>query len=100
MANVAFLFMFITPGCDPAVHRAAIETPEGPTTTVGVGSVEQACEVALAAVDAGEADFIEVCGAFGEEGCRKVIEAVGDRVPVGYVTYLPGDSERVDALFG
>ena len=82
----------------PSTGRA-IETPEGPTTTVGVGGVGQACEVAKAAVAGGAADFIELCGAFGEEGCREVIEAVGNRVPVGYVTYFPGDSERVDALF-
>jgi hypothetical protein len=100
MADVKYLFIFITPGCDPAVHRSVIETPEGPTITVGVAGVGQACEVAKAAVDAGEADFIELCGAFREEGCRKVIDAVADRVPVGYVTYRPGDSERVDALFG
>jgi hypothetical protein len=99
MANVKYLFIFITPGCDPAVHRAVIETAEGPTTTVGTSGVTQACDVARAAVDAGEVDFIELCGAFGEDGGRKVVEAVGDRVPVGFVTYFPGDAERVDALF-
>lgn len=99
MANVKYLFIFITPGCDPAVQRTVIETPEGPTTTVGTSGLQQACDVAKAAVDAGEVDFIELCGAFGEDGCRTVIDAVGDRVPVGYVTYFPGDSERVDALF-
>ncbi len=36
MADVQYLFIFITPGCDPAVQRSVIETPEGPTTTVGV----------------------------------------------------------------
>ncbi len=56
--------------------------------------------MARAAVDGGDVDFIELCGAFGEEGCRSVIDAVGNRVPVGYVTYFPGDAERVDALFG
>jgi hypothetical protein len=99
VANVKYLFIFITPGCDPAVHRSVIETPEGPTITVGASGIEQACEVAKAAAQAGAADFIELCGAFGEDGCRKVVEAVGDKVPVGYVTYFPGDSERVDALF-
>ena len=99
MADVRYLFIFITPGCDPAVQRSVIETPEGPTTTVGVADLAQACDAARAAVDGGDVDFIELCGAFGEEGCRSVIDAVGNRVPVGYVTYLPGDAERVDALF-
>lgn len=99
MADVKYLFIFLTPGCDPAVHRSVIATPEGPTTTAGVSDVAQACAAAKAAVAAGEADFIELCGAFGEAGCREVTEAVGGAVPVGYVTYLPGDAERVDALF-
>jgi hypothetical protein len=99
MADVKYLFLFITPGCDPAVHRSVIETPEGPTTTVGTAGVGQACEVAKAAVAAGEVDFIELCGAFGEEGCKRVIDAVENKVPVGYVTYFPGDAERVDKLY-
>ena len=34
-------------------------------------------------------DCIELCGAFREEGARAVIEATGNRIPVGYVTHLP-----------
>jgi hypothetical protein len=98
MADIGYLFIFVTPGCDPAVHRSVMQTPLGPATTVGAGSVDQACEVAAAAVASGEADFIEVCGAFGEDGCRKVMAAVDGKVPVGYIAYFPGEGERVEAL--
>jgi hypothetical protein len=99
VAQVSYLFIFLTPGCDPAVHRAVIDTPAGPTTVVGASDVDQTCAIAAAAVAAGEADIIELCGAYHEEGCRQVTDAVGGTVPVGYVTYFPGDGERVDALF-
>jgi hypothetical protein len=99
MADVGYLFIFLTPGCDPAVHRAVIDTPAGPSLVVGTSSVDQTCAVAAAAVAAGEADFIELCGAYGADGCRRVTAAVEGKVPVGYVTYFPGESERVDALF-
>ena len=36
---------------------------------------------------------IELCGAFGEEGARAVIEATKNRIPVGYVTHLPEQEE-------
>jgi hypothetical protein len=100
MPDVPYLYIFMTTGCDPAVHRAVLDTPEGAATTVGVSDLAQACEVARSAVGEGAASFIELCGAFEEEGARRVSDAVGGRVPVGYVTYLPGDAERVDALFG
>ena len=99
MGRIDYLFVFRTDGCDPETHRAIISTPEGDTVVVGVSTVEQCCEVARAAREAGTADFIELCGDFGEEGCRRVIEAVGGGLPVGYVTYLPEERLKIDALF-
>jgi len=99
MADIPYLFIFLTPGCDPAVHRSVMDTPEGAVTVVGVSDVAQACEVAAAAAAGGEARFAELCGAFGEEGCRQVMAAAGGRLPVGYVTYFPEEQAKVDALF-
>ncbi|MFA4965469.1 MAG: DUF6506 family protein [Thermoleophilia bacterium] len=100
MARIDYLFIFLTEGCDPAVHRSVMDTPLGKVVTVGASTVAQACDVAAAALANGEAQFIEVCGAFGEEGCRKVSAAVGGELPVGYVTYAPEERVKVDALFG
>ncbi|WP_368295957.1 DUF6506 family protein, partial [Enterocloster citroniae] len=40
------------------------------------------------------------CGAFEEEGARRVIEATGNKVPVGYVVHLPSQDPLFQALFG
>ncbi len=76
-----------------------MDTPGGFVTVVGVPSVDEACRVALEARDAGSAAFVEVCGDFGEDGCRRVIEAVDGELPVGYVTYLPEEGVKLDELF-
>jgi hypothetical protein len=99
MERIDYLFMFRADTCDPDKHRAVIATPEGDVTIVGVPTLEQACRVAAAAAMAGTADFIELCGDFGEDGCRRVIAAVDGRLPVGYVTYLPEELTKLDALF-
>ena len=99
MDRIDFLFIFRTDGCDPTRHRSVIDTLEGNVITVGVDSVDQACAVAAEALAAGTAHFIELCGDFGEEGCRRVIAAVEGKLPVGYVTFFPEEKVKVDALF-
>jgi hypothetical protein len=98
MDRIDYLFIFETDGCEPGAHRASIDTPGGDVTVVGVSSVDQACEVARTAREQGTARFIELCGAFGEEGCRRVIDAVDGALPVGYVAYLPEEKPKIDAL--
>ena len=99
MARIDYLFMFRSDGCDAAVHRREMDTPDGFVTVVGVPTLDEACRVAAKAHEEGTADFIELCGDFGEDGCRRVIAAVGGALPVGYVTYFAEESEKVDRLF-
>ena len=61
---------------------------EGTARIVGVSDVEEACAAAQVLCSE-EIDCIELCGAFGVEGARRVIRATGNRIPVGYVTHLP-----------
>ena len=42
---------------------------------------------------------IELCGAFGPDGARRIIEATGNRIPVGYVTHLPEQEAVYRAAF-
>lgn len=98
MARIDYLYMFRTGGCDPAVHRREMDTPLGHVTVVGVDNVDQACAVAAEARAAGTAHFIELCGDFGEDGCRRVIDAIGGKLPVGYVIYFPEEEVKIDQL--
>lgn len=71
---------------DPAVDRAVIERGGLTTTIVAVPDRDAAAQVAVELADDG-AQTIELCGAFSTMGTAQVIEAVGDRVPVGSVSY-------------
>ena len=88
--DIPYLYIFLTPGCDPATHCTSMDTPEGRMTSVGVSDVAQACEVAAAAATAGTACFVELCGAFGEDGCRELITGGQGRAAGGLRDVLPG----------
>lgn len=42
---------------------------------------------------------IELCGAFGEDGARAVIEATENKLPIGFVTHLEEQEEVYKAAF-
>jgi predicted polyphosphate/ATP-dependent NAD kinase len=79
---------------DPAVDRAVIGRGDLKTTIVAVPDRDSAVDVAVELVEAG-AQSIELCGGFGTATAARVIDAVGDRVPVGAVSY---GSESVFSL--
>ena len=66
---------------------------------LGVANLTQACQAATQLCREG-VDCIELCGAFGEEGAKAVIEATGGQVPVGYVTHLPQQDALYRQVFG
>jgi len=99
MGRIDYLFMFGTDGCDPLVHYTEMDKPGGNVTVVGVPTVAAACRVAAQVREARTAHFIELCGDFGEDGRRRVIEAVDGELPVGDVTYLLEEAVKVDKLF-
>jgi len=43
--------------------------------------------------------LIELCGWFGPRGAARIIEAVGDQVPVGFVTHGPDSTNTLYELF-
>lgn len=67
------------------MDRAVIQRGGLTTTIVAVPDRDTAVQVAAELVDAG-AQYIELCGAFGPTMTARVIQAVGDQVPVGSVT--------------
>jgi predicted polyphosphate/ATP-dependent NAD kinase len=98
MALDRFGFIFTGRGLDPAADRAVIERADFRAVMVGVNSPSEAVEVAEKMVSEG-IQLIELCGGFGPVWTAKVIEAVGDRVPVGSVGYGPESIDAMAALF-
>jgi hypothetical protein len=99
MAFTKWGFIYLGTGSeDPAVDRAVIEHGGLTTTIVAVPDRAAAVRVAIELVDAG-AQSIELCGGFGSAVTTLVIEAVGERVPVGAVSYGVESIPRLAALF-
>lgn len=91
-------FAFIILGDFDAVRDRA-EIRGGRARIWGFSSLAEACAAAKALEREG-VGCIELCGAFGEEGARAVVEATKNRIPIGYVTHLPEQDDVYAAVFG
>lgn len=90
-------FAFLIMGdFDSAVDRAEIHN--GAAEMIGVNSIEDAMKVACNLKSEG-VGCIELCGAFGEEGARKIIEATGNELPICYCTHLKEQDEIFTIAF-
>lgn len=65
---------------------------------IGVSDMQEAAAAAKQLCEEG-IDCIELCGAFGAEGAKQIIEITENRIPVGYVTHLPEQDEIYKAVF-
>ncbi len=86
-------FAFIIMGDFDSCQDTA-QIHNGNACIVGVNSLEEACLAAKKLWQNG-VGCIELCGAFGPEGARAVIQATQNQIPVGYITHLP----EQDALY-
>ncbi|WP_300754024.1 DUF6506 family protein [uncultured Brachyspira sp.] len=66
---------------------------------IGVSDIEEACKAAKELQNEG-VDCIELCGGFGEEGARKIIEATENKIAVGFVVHLEEQNDIYKKLFG
>ncbi|MGI5896445.1 MAG: DUF6506 family protein [Oscillospiraceae bacterium] len=90
-------FAFLIMGdFNPELDRAEIHG--GNAQMVGVASIEQACTAAKELCQNG-IGCIELCGAFGETGAKKIIEATQNQIPVGFVTHLTEQEELYRKTF-
>lgn len=90
-------FAFLIMGnFDSAIDKT--EICGGAAEMIGVKSIEDAMEVARNLKNEG-IGCIELCGAFGEEGARKIIEATGNELPVCYCTHLKEQDEIFETAF-
>ena len=94
-------FIFIAPGADPAVRRAAVAEPRVYPTPRGVETYGHGVAAAVEMADKG-CTAIELCGGFGIRGTYLVQEAVKGKARVGAVRFdlHPGlDNKSGDELF-
>ena len=91
-----FAFMLMGP-YDPG--RDDVMFGDGCTRMIGVPDIETAAQIAKKLADEGYG-AIELCGAFGEAGARKIIEATGHSIAVGFVTHFPEDDGLFQKAFG
>lgn len=85
-----YIYIFLGPELDPAIHRNTIKTDKLTFTSVGIDfqHKEKAIAVAKEAIANG-AQMIELCGGFGPIWIAKISEAIQGKVPVGSVAYGP-----------
>lgn len=67
--------------------------------TVGVPTPAVESSLIDELIDGG-VELIELCGAFGPAASATIVDQVGGRVPVGYVTYPASEAPGLHALFG
>lgn len=89
-------FIFLSVGCSAASAHTEVRYGDSVVQGYGVGTVEEACELAQRLRSEGY-DWLELCGGFHPEGCARVAASIDDGIPVGYIDYLP-ENEHQRAL--
>lgn len=89
-----FAFIIMGRDYDPEKHRCQFETDKDVVMMRSVRNLEEAKQLAVKLRQEG-VGAIELCGAFGEEGAREVVEATDRAVAVGYVIH----DEELGPLF-
>lgn len=84
-------FAFIIMG-EFNVEKDKAKIHNGTAQIIGVSNINEACNEAKRLCAEG-IDCIELCGAFGEKGAKKVIDATDNKIPIGFVTHLPEQDE-------
>ena len=95
--KLQMLYMFCDPTADSKINKAIIETKAGKVYIVGVSSTDEGARIAEDMVKKGIA-LIELCGAFGYDGAKKVSDAVGDKVPVGMIAHQVWNGTKIAKL--
>lgn len=91
-------YIFVIPDADQRKHRAKIETLTLSMAIVGVKDFDEAADVAKNLVKDG-VQFIDLCSGYGPVGTAKVIEAVGDKIPVSAACFGIESAAKAAALF-
>lgn len=85
--SISWASIYEHPGTDPVKDRVVIDREGQRTLLVPVPEPSIAAQVALNLVADEGVSLIELCGGFTLAAAASVVEAVGDKVPVGHVTF-------------
>lgn len=99
MEKPKFAFMLMGPKYDKDRHNVCFETETKDTYIVSVNNFEEACEKVKELVEKGFG-ALELCGAFGEEKTRELIEITEGKMAIGYVTHFPSEDDKFIEFFG
>ena len=98
MKIVKFASIVLGKDYHPSENSAAFSNEYNDTTFIGVSSIDEACALVIRLADSGY-ECVELCGAFGEAGARKVMEAAGGKIAIGYSVHFPEQDALFDRLF-
>lgn len=78
----------------PAHHQAVINSPEFSSTVICVSTMDEAIITAKTMVQ-NDIQVIELCGEFGQSGAFQIINAINCKVPVGYVSFVGYEHDKL-----
>lgn len=96
--KVTWAFLFRSDEANPAVDNTEMLHSGNRFLVYGTNTIDEGVEIAKRIVEEENCVLIELCGGYGEEGARRIIEAVGGKIPVGYVTYFPEEISKLAIL--
>lgn len=93
-----FAFLLMGAHYSPEQHHARFETERQITCIFTVRDFEQA-RAKLSELEREGFGAVELCGAFGEEKTKELIELTHGKIAIGYVTHFPQQDELFAAFF-
>lgn len=93
-----FAFLLMGEHYTPERHQARFETEKQTTYIYSVKNPQEAY-AKIEELQKEGVGAIELCGAFGEEMTRKIIEMTDGKIAVGYVTHFPEQDEVFEQFF-
>ena len=87
------------PQYDSKTHQACFETKDQISYIYTVRNFKEGCE-RLSELEKEGVGAVELCGAFGADGAKKMIEQTHNKIAIGYVTHNPEQDDLFDAFFG
>lgn len=75
-------------------HQAIIKSSKFSSTIICAQTIRQAIIIAKQMVKDG-IEVIELCGEFGQSGAFQIINAIDCKVPVGYVSFVGYEHDKL-----